>query len=68
MTPFVLRWWRRRTLHARLALLVAGAVAVAVVASAALAWAAVAGILRHQVQAELNADARAIAAQPDQWR
>jgi two-component system sensor histidine kinase MprB len=68
VTGVVVRWWRRRTLHARLSLLVAGAVAVAVVTLAALAWAAVDEILHHQVQSELEADAHAIAAQPDQWR
>ncbi len=36
------RWWRRRTLHARLSLLVGGAVAAAVVTVAVLAWLAVA--------------------------
>jgi two-component system sensor histidine kinase MprB len=61
------RWWRRRTLHARLSLLVAGAVAAAVVAVAVLAWLAVVEIQQHQVQSELTADAQAIAAQPEQW-
>lgn len=64
----IVRWWRRRTLHARLSLLVAGAVAVAVVTLGALGWAAVYGILHRQIQSELNADASTIAAQPDQWR
>jgi two-component system sensor histidine kinase MprB len=64
----IVRWWRRRTLHARLSLLVAGAVAVAVVTLGAVGWAAVYEILQRQIQSELNADATAIAAQPDQWR
>ena len=38
------RWWRRRTLHARLSLLVTGAVAAAVVTVAVMAWLAVAEI------------------------
>jgi two-component system sensor histidine kinase MprB len=61
-------WWRRRTLHARLSLLVTGTVAVAVVTLSSAAWLAVAEIQQHQIQAELNADAHAIAARPDQWR
>ena len=64
----IVRWWRRRTLHARLSLLVAGAVAVAVVTLGALGWAAVYEILHRQIQSELSADANAIAAQPGQWR
>lgn len=64
----VARWWRRRTLHARLSLLVAGAVAVAVLILAALAFTAVAEIQRRQLEAQLNSDAQVIAAQPDQWR
>jgi two-component system sensor histidine kinase MprB len=63
----VTAWWRRRTLYARLSLLVTGAVAAAVILLAVLAWLAVDGIQRHQVQSELTADARAIAAAPDQW-
>jgi two-component system sensor histidine kinase MprB len=62
------RWWRRRTLHARLALLVAGAVAVAVVAVAASAWVAVAEVLDRRLEERLETDARAVAAQPDRWR
>jgi two-component system sensor histidine kinase MprB len=62
------RWWQGRTLHARLSLLVAGAVAVAVVTVAALAWTVAAEILHRQTTSELTADAAAIAAQPDQWR
>jgi two-component system sensor histidine kinase MprB len=61
-------WWRARSLHARLSLLVTGAVAVAVVALAGIAFGAVAEIQRHQLQSELNADAQAIAAQPEAWR
>jgi two-component system sensor histidine kinase MprB len=60
-------WWHRRTLHARLSLLVTGAVAVAVVAVSVLAWVAVAQIQHHQQEAQLRADAEVIAAQPDQW-
>jgi two-component system sensor histidine kinase MprB len=63
----VVRWWRRRTLHARLSLLVTGAVAASLVLLAALAWLAVAEIQRQQIAAQLNADAQAIAAQPEQW-
>jgi two-component system sensor histidine kinase MprB len=62
------RWWQRRTLHARLSLLVAGAVTVAVVTVAGLAWSVVAEILHRQTVSELSADAQAIAAQPEQWR
>ncbi len=61
------QWWRRRTLHVRLSLLVTGAVAVAVFALAALAWTAVAEIQHRQTESQLNTDAQAIAAQPDQW-
>jgi two-component system sensor histidine kinase MprB len=66
VTP--LRWWRRRTLRARLSLLVTGAVAAAVLTLAALAWAAVGQIQHHQMESDLRADANAIAAQPAQWR
>ena len=59
-------WWRRRTLHARLSLLVAAAVAATLVLFAGAAWFAVAEIQRHQITAQLTADAQAIAAQPDQ--
>jgi two-component system, OmpR family, sensor histidine kinase MprB len=62
------KWWRARSLHARLSLLVTGAVAVAVLALAGIAFGAVAEIQRHQLQSELAADAQAIAAQPDGWR
>jgi two-component system sensor histidine kinase MprB len=61
------RWWQRRTLHARLSLLVTGAVAAAIVTVAVAAWLVVGEIQHHQIQAELSADAAAIAAQPDQW-
>jgi two-component system sensor histidine kinase MprB len=63
----LVRWWSRRTLHARLSLLVTGAVAAAVVTLAVMAWLAVAEIQHHQIQSALTADANAIAAQPDQW-
>ncbi|MEV4508494.1 HAMP domain-containing sensor histidine kinase [Dactylosporangium sp. NPDC049525] len=62
------RWWRRRTLHDRLSLLVTGAVAAAVLTVAGIAFAAVFQIQRQQLQSQLDADARSIAAQPDQWR
>jgi two-component system sensor histidine kinase MprB len=61
-------WWRRRTLRSRLSLLVTGAVAAAVVTIAVISWVAVAEIQRHQLYVQLNADATAIAAQPDQFR
>ena len=64
----IIGWWRKRTLHARLSLLCTGAVAVAVVTLAALAWGAVAEIQHHQTESDLNADAHAIAAEPDEWR
>ena len=68
-TPNVfVRWWRRRTLHDRLSLLVTAAVAVAVLAVGGLAFAAVAEIQHHQQDSQLESDAQAIAAQPDQWR
>jgi two-component system, OmpR family, sensor histidine kinase MprB len=60
-------WWSRRTLHARLSLLVTGAVAAAVVTLAVMAWLAVDEIQQHQIRSDLNATADAIAAQPDQW-
>ena len=60
-------WWRRRTLHARLSLLVTGAVAAAVVVLAVTAWLVVEEIQHHRLQSELSADASAIAARPDQW-
>jgi two-component system, OmpR family, sensor histidine kinase MprB len=60
-------WWQRRTLHSRLALLVTGAVAAAVLTIAVAAWVAVAEIQRHQIQSQLKADAQSIAAQPDAW-
>jgi two-component system sensor histidine kinase MprB len=61
------RWWQRRTLHDRLALLVSGAVAAAVLLLAVGAWLVVGEIQHHRMQAELNADAAAIAAAPQQW-
>jgi two-component system sensor histidine kinase MprB len=63
----VVRWWRRRTLHARLSLLVAGAVAVAVLILAALAFLAVGQIQHRQLESQLETDTRAIAAAPGQW-
>jgi two-component system sensor histidine kinase MprB len=63
----VRRWWRRRTLHARLSLLVTGAVAAAVVTLAVAAWVVVAEIQQHRQESELATDAQAIAAQPAQW-
>ncbi|GAA3303073.1 HAMP domain-containing histidine kinase [Dactylosporangium vinaceum] len=62
------RWWNRRTLRDRLAILVTGAVAVAVLTVAAVAFTAVFEIQHRQLQAQLTTDAQAIAAQPDQWR
>jgi two-component system sensor histidine kinase MprB len=66
-TGRVARWWRRRTLHTRLSLLVTGAVAIAVLILAGLAWATVAEIQKHQIRSDLNADAQAIAADPGRW-
>ncbi len=61
------RWWRARTLHARLSLLVTGAVGAAVLLVATGAWIAVREIQQHQVTLELSSDAASIAANPDQW-
>jgi two-component system sensor histidine kinase MprB len=61
-------WWRRRTLHTRLSMLVTGAVTVAVLALAGMAWTAVSQVQQHRVRADLNEDARAIASRPEQWR
>ncbi|MFI5909843.1 ATP-binding protein [Dactylosporangium sp. NPDC051541] len=61
-------WWERRTLRDRLAILVTGAVTVAVLTVAVIAFTAVFGIQHRQLQAQLTTDAQAIAAQPDQWR
>src|SRR5262245_3255976 len=63
-----MKWWRARSLHARLSLLVTGAVAVAVVAVAGIAFGAVAEIQRHQLQSQLTGDAQTLAAQPDRFR
>ena len=63
----VARWWRQRTLHTRLSLLVTGAVSVAVLALAGLAWGAVAEIQHRQLQSQLSTDAQAIAAEPGRW-
>jgi two-component system sensor histidine kinase MprB len=67
VTALLARWWQRRTLHARLSLLVTGAVAAAVVTLAVGAWLVVAEIQHHQMQSDLNANANAIAARPQQW-
>ncbi|WP_432969024.1 HAMP domain-containing sensor histidine kinase [Dactylosporangium sp. CA-233914] len=64
----MIAWWHRRTLHDRLSLLVTGAVTVAVLTVAAVAFAAVFEIQHRQIQSQLTADAQAIAAQPEQWR
>ncbi|KUL23339.1 sensor histidine kinase [Actinoplanes awajinensis] len=61
------RWWRARTLHARLSLLVTGAVGAAVLVVATGAWIAVREIQQHQVALELSSDAASIAANPAQW-
>ncbi|MEU4424731.1 HAMP domain-containing sensor histidine kinase [Actinoplanes sp. NPDC024001] len=55
------------TLHARLSLLVAGAVAAAVLVVSAGAFLSVREIQKSKVSAELMADARTIAADPQQW-
>jgi two-component system sensor histidine kinase MprB len=60
-------WWRGRTLHARLSLLVAGAVAVALVAFAAVAWFAAREIQEHRISEQLSSDAVSIAQSPAQW-
>ncbi|MEV6300494.1 HAMP domain-containing sensor histidine kinase [Actinoplanes sp. NPDC051861] len=61
------RWWHARTLHARLSLLVTGAVAAAVLVVSAGAFLSVREIQKSKVSAELMADARTIAADPHQW-
>jgi two-component system sensor histidine kinase MprB len=60
-------WWSRRSLHSRLALLVAGTVALALVAFAAASWIAVRELQEHRIKAQLSADAQAIAQAPGQW-
>lgn len=60
-------WWRGRTLHARLSLLVAGSVAVALVAFAAVAWFAAREIQQHRISEQLSSDAVSIAQSPGQW-
>jgi len=67
VTAALRHWWRRRTLHDRLTLLVSGAVAAAVLTLAVGAWLVVAEIQHHRMQSELSADAAAIASAPDQW-
>ena len=60
-------WWRSRTLHDRLSLLVAGAVAAAVLLVSAGAWVTVREIQQDKISAELLSDARTIADNPWQW-
>ena len=60
-------WWGRRNLHARLAFLVAGSVAVALVVFAVAAWIAVREIQEHRIATQLSADAAAISQAPAQW-
>ncbi|MBO3739041.1 HAMP domain-containing sensor histidine kinase [Actinoplanes flavus] len=60
-------WWRGRTLHDRVSLLVAGAVAAAVLLVSAGAWLTVREIQQDKISAELLADARTIAEHPEQW-
>jgi two-component system sensor histidine kinase MprB len=62
------RWWRRRTLRTRLAVLVAGAVAVGVVGVGVFAWAAVREDLDRMIDTQLAYDTQTIAAQPQLWR
>ncbi|MEU8820515.1 HAMP domain-containing sensor histidine kinase [Actinoplanes sp. NPDC048796] len=61
-------WWRRRTLHTRLSLMVACAVAAAVVVMAGAALLTVAALQEHQLEAALTSDARSIAAAPGEWQ
>ena len=63
----VTAWWHRRTLHARLSLLVTGAVAAAVLVVSAGAWFTVREIQQGKISAELLADAGTIAADPARW-
>ena len=60
-------WWRRQTLHRRVALLVTAAVSAAIVVVSAGAWLAVAEVQQHRTQAQLTTYARSIAAQPGPW-
>jgi two-component system sensor histidine kinase MprB len=60
-------WWRPRTLHTRLSLMVATAMAAAVVVMAGAALLTVAALQAHQLQATLSSDARTIAAAPAEW-
>ncbi|WP_430784426.1 HAMP domain-containing sensor histidine kinase [Actinoplanes sp. G11-F43] len=60
-------WWNERTLHDRLSVLVAGAVAAAVLLVSAGAWLLVAEIQQRRLDAGLLADARTIAENPWQW-
>jgi two-component system sensor histidine kinase MprB len=61
------RWWRGLTLHDRLSLLVAGAVAAAVLVVSAGAWITVREIQKDKISAELLSDARTIADNPWRW-
>jgi two-component system sensor histidine kinase MprB len=58
----------RASLRTRLSLLAAGAVAVAVVAVAGLAWLAARAELYRQLDNQLAVDAGTIAARPSRWR
>jgi two-component system sensor histidine kinase MprB len=58
----------RASLRTRLSLLAAGAVAVAVVAIAGLAWLAVRAELHRQLDNQLDVDAATIAVRPAPWR
>ncbi|WP_433307250.1 ATP-binding protein [Actinoplanes sp. CA-030573] len=60
-------WWRRRTLHARMAFLVGAAVAIALIAFAIASWVAVRGLQEHRIAAQLSTDALAISQSPGQW-
>ncbi|WP_030442148.1 sensor histidine kinase [Actinoplanes subtropicus] len=60
-------WWGRQNLHSRLALLVAGTVALALVAFAVASWIAVRELQEHRISEQLSADALAISQAPGQW-
>ena len=59
--------WGSRNLHSRLALLVAGTVALALVAFAVASWIAVRELQQHRINSQLSADALAISQAPEQW-
>ena len=59
--------WGSRNLHSRLALLVAGTVALALVAFAVASWIAVRELQQHRINSQLSADALAISQAPGQW-